>query len=172
MYSLTYKKIKLPYLDIQSTTGTRLLYILKDEKEQGKCWKKDNKYHRNKSPALEYDNGYKEWWLNGTRHRNPHEGPAVLLSESFYFVFGKQFHVSIHENGTKEIYCYSETYKKLVLHSLDQYYIPAIVYANGDEEYWYNGFRHRDDGPAATIGNKQYWFNCGNFVKTESLCIL
>jgi hypothetical protein len=29
---------------------------------------KDGKYHREDGPAVEWANGSKEWWLNGTSH--------------------------------------------------------------------------------------------------------
>ena len=32
-------------------------------------------YHREDGPAIEYVNGYKEWYLNGKRHRE--DGPAI-----------------------------------------------------------------------------------------------
>ena len=46
--------------------------------------------------------------------------------------------------------------------------LPAIEYANGDKEWWFYGKRHRDNGPAVIIGDKQYWFKYGEFIK----CIL
>jgi hypothetical protein len=36
---------------------------------------------------------------------------------------------------------------------------PAIEYANGDKEWWYNGHLHREDGPAIEQSNgTSYWF--------------
>ena len=39
---------------------------------------------------------------------------------------------------------------------------PAILYPNGaGEEWWFNGLRHREDGPACdySFGRKEWWFN-------------
>jgi hypothetical protein len=41
-----------------------------------KIWKLPNgDFHREDGPAIEYNNGSKQWWLNGLRHRE--NGPAV-----------------------------------------------------------------------------------------------
>ncbi|MEI8270276.1 MAG: hypothetical protein WCG45_02815 [bacterium] len=105
-------------------------------KSGSKVWSKNGFWHRNNDlPAIEYLNGYKEWWKN----------------EILYFLV-KQ------ENGTKEYYNF-----KGQLHNLNG---PSVVYSNGDKEFWSFGERHRLDGPAVIIGNKQYWFEYGEFVKS------
>jgi hypothetical protein len=39
-------------------------------------WKLPNgDYHREDSPAVEFVNGSKAWWINGKRHRE--DGPAI-----------------------------------------------------------------------------------------------
>ena len=40
-----------------------------------KEWYLNGQQHREDGPAVEYGNGYKEWWLNGKLHRV--DGPAV-----------------------------------------------------------------------------------------------
>ena len=40
-----------------------------------KEWFIDGKLHREDGPAVEYTNGYKEWYINGKRHRE--DGPAI-----------------------------------------------------------------------------------------------
>ena len=158
----------LPNLLVYCENGNRK--IIPKIIEDVKCWVKDSAYHRKDMPALEYADGDKEWWFNGRRHRNILQGPAVLLKdETYYFMHGQQFNVYIQENGTKEIYSFRRNANspKLTLHSSEHCYIPAIIYSNGDVEYWYNGLRHRIDGPAVIIGNKQYWFYYGNFSKFE-----
>ena len=35
----------------------------------------EGKYHRIDGPAIEYADGYKEWWINGKLHRT--DGPAI-----------------------------------------------------------------------------------------------
>ena len=98
------------------------------------------------------------WEKNKVFHRK--EGfPAIeFKDETFsYYSNGKKYLFFEQENGTKEYYCW---YGKLSKENG-----PAVVYANGDVEYWYFGYRHRIDGPAVIIGNKQYWFHFGEFIK-------
>jgi hypothetical protein len=45
-----------------------------------KSWKnKQRELHRLDGPAVEYVNGYKEWWQNGCLHRE--DGPAILYDD-------------------------------------------------------------------------------------------
>ena len=64
--------------------------------------------HREDGPAVEYTNGTKVWYLNGTHHRE--DGPAVEYLDG-----------------------YKEWYIDGKLHREDG---PAIEYADGDKE-WY-----------------------------------
>lgn len=34
---------------------------------------------------------------------------------------------------------------------------PAVEWPDGDKEWWVNGLRHREDGPAACLGNNKVW---------------
>ena len=66
--------------------------------------------HREDGPAIEWDNGDKQWWVNNTIHRV--DGPAVETSlRKEWWVNGKQHRVE----G------------------------PAVEYSNGEREYWING---------------------------------
>ena len=47
---------------------------------------------------------------------------------------------------TKEYWGITEYYKNRVLHRDGD--LPAVISARGDLEYWKNGKRHRDNGPA------------------------
>jgi len=69
--------------------------------------------HREDGHAVEYANGYKEWYINGKRHRE--DGPAIEYA-----------------NGYKEWYINGK------LHREDG---PAIEYANGYKEWFINGER-------------------------------
>jgi len=42
---------------------------------------------------------------------------------------------------------------------------PAVICKNGREEWYVNGKRHRIDGPAVIYGNKQYYFENGEFIR-------
>ena len=67
--------------------------------------------HREDGPAIEYDNGYKEYYLNGKYHRE--DGPAIERAngDKFYCLNGK-------------------------LHREDG---PAIEYVDGVKAYYYHG---------------------------------
>jgi hypothetical protein len=76
--------------------------------------------HREDGPAVIWDNGTKEWWIDGRRHRE--DGPAIEWS-----------------NNTKE------WYQNGHLHREDG---PAIERVGGTK-FWYRDDKlHRLDGPA------------------------
>ena len=87
------------------------------------------------------------------------------------FLFCKSICCIIRKNGTIESYKNIERHyilnndpfnTSLILHRSK---FPAIEYANGDKEWWYNGKRHRLDGPAVIYGDKKFWFENGEFIK-------
>ena len=41
------------------------------------------------------------------------------------------------------------------LHRVDG---PAVIYKNGDEEWWFYGKRHREDGPSSMCSTGEYWY--------------
>jgi len=45
----------------------------------GKEWWANDMLHRLDGPAIEYSDGHKEWWLNGKLHRL--DGPAVVFPD-------------------------------------------------------------------------------------------
>jgi hypothetical protein len=95
--------------------------------------------HREDGPAVELENGYKAWFVNGTRHRL--DGPAVERPDDQFQIFAiKEWWV----NGKR--------------HRLDG---PAIEWKSGSKEWWFDGVRHRDDGPAIEYSNgfKEYWID-------------
>ena len=66
--------------------------------------------HRTDGPALEWANGYKEWYVNGERHRT--DGPAIEYAD-----------------GTKAWYING------FLHRTDG---PATEWPNGTKAWWIN----------------------------------
>ena len=46
---------------------------------------------------------------------------------------------------------------------------PAFVRADGTEEWWQNGLRHRINGPAVehADGGKEWWINGKSYTKQE-----
>jgi hypothetical protein len=49
---------------------------------------------------------------------------------------------------------------------------PAVIYPNGDQEWWLNGHRHRADGPAMTNRNFTAWFSDGKLHNTNGPAIV
>ena len=74
----------------------------------------------NFSGVAEHSNGYKEYYVNGLRHR---DGGLPAVENS---------------NGTKAYYVNGLRHRDGGL--------PAIEHSNGYKEYWVNGKRHRDGG--------------------------
>ena len=80
----------------------------------GHCvyWRLPNgQWHRKHGPALEHEDGHREWYLNGKRYRD--DGPAIE-----------------YENGDKEWYLNGK------LHREDG---PAIERVNGYKAWYFNG---------------------------------
>ena len=50
-------------------------YTVKVHNDGAKEWWLNGKRHREDGPAIEYSSGTKSWWLNGKRHRE--DGPAL-----------------------------------------------------------------------------------------------
>ena len=123
-----------------------------------KKWTKNKKKHRKNNPAFIRFNHVQQWYLNGKLHRDG-DLPAVEWEDGNieYWENGAKYLFIEYENGTKEYY-----HNHGKLHNDCG---PAIIYANGDLEYWEYGQRHRKNGPAVIIGDKQYWFERGEFQK-------
>ena len=97
--------------------------------------------HRVDGPAMEWNNGSKEWWLNGKRHRV--DGSAIEW-----------------DNGDKEWYLNGKR------HRVDG---PAIEWADGDKSWYLNGKLHRIDGPAIEWkSNVRHWYLNGEcYIKEQ-----
>jgi len=69
---------------------------------------KNDKLHREDGPALEWDFGDKEWWLNGVYHRE--DGPAVegINNHREWWIHGKRHRKDgaaiIWDNNVKDYY--------------------------------------------------------------------
>lgn len=90
-------------------------------------WRANGVYHRDgDEPARVFDNGRREWWVNGKLHRDPGaegESKPALITETGNKLYYKNG-IS-HRDGDK----------------------PAVEYANGYREWWVEGQLHRDPGP-------------------------
>ena len=108
----------LKYYIVDSINGTRRYYT------------SENKLHREDGPAVIWEEGCLEWWINGLRHRE--DGPAIVYSDGGeeWFHTGKR-------------------------HRLDG---PAYIHTNGKKEWWQNGKPHRANGPAVEWDGNKRWF--------------
>ena len=110
--------------------------------------------------SLIIKNDRKSWYSFGVRHRI--NGPALIFSgltdmcKDFWFENGQQY--IFQKNGTRE---FIDIFGRLCRDDD----LPAIEYINGDKEWWFLGVRHRLNSPAVIYGNKQYWFEYGEFIK-------
>ena len=105
-------------------------------------WKnKEGMLHRLDGPALEFDNGSREWWVGGKRHRG--DGPAIEWGDGHkeWYLNGR-----IHRVGGPAIINgkYKEWRFNGKIHRVDG---PAIEWGNGDKEWWLNGklFHSQED---------------------------
>ena len=73
-----------------------------------KEWYANGKRHRLDGPAIEWSDGHKEWWVNGKLHRL--DGPAVEYSDGRrrYFLEGKEM--------TQDEYIMVQFLKGIVIH--------------------------------------------------------
>jgi hypothetical protein len=96
---------------------------------------KDGKYD-----IVTYENGDKEWYLNGKLHRE--HDPAVMCV-----------------NGDKKWYLNGRLHREEG---------PAIFCYNGDSFWYLNNKLHREDGPAVELidGTKSWWL-CGKRLTEE-----
>jgi len=96
--------------------------------------------HCNEGPALEREDGTKEWYCHGRLHREA--GPAVERA-----------------GGTKRWYRHGELHRESG---------PAIEWADGSLEWYRDGFRHREDGPALALANgNRWWFLHGHLDRGD-----
>ena len=92
--------------------------------------------HREDGPAVEWEDGGKEWWVKGQRHRS-NDLPAI-----------------IYQSGGKEWHFQGKLHRGAGL--------PAIEHANGAKAWYINGQHHREGGlPAVEYsdGNVEWWVN-------------
>ena len=128
----------------------------------------EKRIHRKYSyPAVTYvkNDGEKffTYATNGFFRENNEFYSMIIPDDSYEFTtYHSDEPTIVWKNGTKQ-------WKKMNVsnfHREDD--LPAVIYPNGDVEYWVRGLRHRKDGPAVIYGNKQYWFVEGKFEKEEN----
>ena len=95
--------------------------IVKKTNDDGTYYYKENEkgqlvYHRVDGPAVEFESGTKQWYLNGKLHRE--DGPAIEWEDGDkeWWLFGKRHRINgpavEMEDGTKEWYIDDEKYSE------------------------------------------------------------
>lgn len=104
------------------------------------------KTHRVNGPAIQINEGYKEWRYHGLFHRV--EGPAL-----------------VYENGDEEWYLFGKKHRDNG---------PAVTYESGKIQRWIvHGLKHRINGPATIYHNeKRYYINGKRYTKDMYYSIL
>ena len=76
-----------------------------------------------------------------------------------------RYQVERDEKGTVRYYNH--------LGQLDRDSGPAVIYANGEQQWYQNGQRHRTDGPAVILPNgEQQWYQNGRLHRTARPAII
>lgn len=86
---------------------------------------RDGKYHRADGPAVERDNGDREWYVNGVRHRA--DGPAIDYANGHqaWYLDGKrlsedEFNGHLRREKKKQLEAAHETIKKAIRDGLSE----------------------------------------------------
>lgn len=86
--------------------------------EEGEIsWYKNDKFHREDGPAIEWNNVAKAWYVNGFVHRE--DGPAMEWA-----------------NGRKDWYQHGKKHREAG---------PAVERTNGDKEWWLDGEKYSEE---------------------------
>lgn len=124
MFKIKYKKVN----ELRIYSNQFYSVMSKD----GTTYYLNGKFHREDGPAIDLNNGNKEWFIDGMRHRE--DGPAVLQKE-----FEEWWHFG-------------------VIHRDDG---PARI-DHGRKEWFIDGHLHREDGPAIiNVNGKEEWWTHG-----------
>jgi len=100
--------------------------------------------HRIDGPAIERNNGDKEWWLHGAWHR---EGAPAIE----------------HADGYKEWRMHGKKHREDA---------PAVEWANGGKQWWLHGKRHREGAPAIERADgTKMWFLHGTMHREDGPAI-
>lgn len=95
-----------------------------------KFWRNEQgQLHRTDGPAIEYAHGGKAWYLNGTLYR-------IIYAKGSQEWFNEQGQRDRIERPAYENDRRKEWYQNGRLHRIDG---PAIEYADGRKEYWFQG---------------------------------
>lgn len=114
--------------------------------------------------AIEYRDGYREWWRNGELHRD--DGPAIEDTDGARREWcreGKR-----HREGGPAIEKSDGTrmwYQNGKRHRDEG---PAVEHPDGTWSWWRHGLLHRIGGPAIHLGHGEFeWWEDGVLLRTS-----
>lgn len=116
--------------------------------EGTKVWKnKEGKIHRDFDlPAIIDKNGKKAWYQNGNPHRDG-DRPAVIAANGIEKAWYKNGDLHRDDDKPAIISKGARRWYKRGLSHRDNHF-PAIEHADGQREWWVEGKRHCEIGPA------------------------
>lgn len=119
-----------------------------------KCWFRDNKFHRTNGPARIWPIDNVEYWVNG----------ELLNENEREYMHKTNIKLEISMWGLRT------WWKQRLLHRHNH---AAIIWSNGDSDWYVNGKKHRTDGPARirVNGQNEYWFNDQRLTEYELMFI-
>ena len=143
---------------------------------------KTMKPHRLDGPAVVWNDGSEEWWVNGKRHRL--DGPAVILlsgvrnnldrycintyntlekgTSKEWWVDGK-----LHREDGPAIECIAHERSAIKL-KINNFPLIENEYPKDTQEWYLNGKRHRLDGPAITSSSGiKVWIQNGKIGRND-----
>jgi hypothetical protein len=114
-------------------------------------WCINGKLHRVDGPAIEWNDGTKEWYINGQ---------TIACKDNEEFLRIIKINPIINEYETKRWFNDAGQ-----LHREDG---PAIEYSDGSTEYYINGKEHRLDGPAVEfVSGTKFWYINGEEIDCQ-----
>ena len=122
------------------------------DEDGNKFWYKDDEYHREDGPAIEWKDGTKYWYRNGRLHRE--DGPAAEFNNG-----GKRWSYKgiFAGNGDKPnpaLWARLTSFEANGGPLLNG----CIVAADGDKHWFKDDKIHREDGPAVEeAGGRTVW---------------
>ena len=80
-----------------------IVYTVEVYEDGSRNWYLNGKRHREGGPAVEYNGGYKAWYLNGNRHRE--DGPAAEHrdGDKSWWLNGKRLTEEEHQAATNPV---------------------------------------------------------------------
>lgn len=125
-------------------------------------WYENGQLHRTGGPAIETTDGG-EWYEYGLRHRSNDEPAIDYPKHKQWFVDGKPYRANGEYTEIKKGVKYWQNSRRCIHRDG----APAVIYPRGKEEWYQDGVRHREDGPAVDYGSRSRWYWKGN--KTTEL---